>query len=114
VTRTPGLRIRNPLLYPAELRAQIAGQGNPDGGGCNNAAPPREILNSLVFDAVLEFPNPERGQQQRLGSGQGAGGGHVCIVCLGSPRAFPVSVPRCAGALGLRLFNPADDRFTDM
>ena len=23
VTRTPGLRIRNPLLYPAELRAQI-------------------------------------------------------------------------------------------
>ena len=24
VTRTPGLRIRNPLLYPAELRAQIA------------------------------------------------------------------------------------------
>ena len=24
VTRTPDLRIRNPLLYPAELRAQIA------------------------------------------------------------------------------------------
>src|SRR2546430_10379372 len=26
VTRTPGLRIRNPLLYPAELRAQIGGE----------------------------------------------------------------------------------------
>jgi integrase len=26
VTRTPGLRIRNPLLYPAELRAQLLGR----------------------------------------------------------------------------------------
>ena len=26
VTRTPDLRIRNPLLYPAELRAPLAGK----------------------------------------------------------------------------------------
>ena len=26
VTRTPDLRIRNPLLYPAELRAQMPGK----------------------------------------------------------------------------------------
>src|SRR5438874_385621 len=58
VTRTPDLRIRNPLLYPAELRAQMADKGSRAARPCNpRALVPMSILHSQMPPATIPRMN---------------------------------------------------------
>src|SRR3982751_2348295 len=60
VTRTLDLRIRNPLLYPAELRAQLAAKLLRPSLACNFSRP-------QMSDEINDARNCFRGDRPRFG-----------------------------------------------
>ena len=84
MTRTPDRRIRNPLLYPAELRAQnlpviiwrdarknpVLSFSNPR----HNRRVDISLWNRSVVDPLLQLPNAQGRQKETFCSCEGADG----------------------------------------